>query len=85
MIVRPFTARQLLLEAKKRMGAKDVHISATAAFRLAQALDAYGLSLAASALEVLGTNNVDRRQLRLDDLRRLSDEHVEEALDDGDA
>ncbi len=33
------------------------------------------------ALEALGENNADRRRLRLSDLRRLTDAHVEEALD----
>ncbi len=81
MIVKPYAAHELLQEAKKRLGADRVQISGTAAFRLAQALDAYGLSLAAAALEALGTDNEDRRRLRLKDIKRLTDAHVEEALD----
>ena len=80
MIVKPYAARELLLEAKKRLGADRVQVSETAAFRLAQALDAYGLSLAAAALAALGADNEDRRRLRLADLKRLTDAHIEEAL-----
>ncbi len=80
MIVKPYAAHELLQEAKKRLGA-HVQISGTAAYRLAQALDAYGLSLAAAALEALGEDNEDRRRIRLSDLKRLTDRHVEEALD----
>ncbi len=81
MIVKRCTARELLLEAKKRLGADHVQISGDAEYRLARALEAYGLSLAAAALEALGENNTDRRRLRLSDLKRLTDAHVEEALD----
>ena len=80
MIVKPYAARELLLEAKKRLDAKHVQVSETAAFRLAQALDAWGLAVATAALEALGEDNEDRRRLRLRDLKRLTDEHVEEAL-----
>ncbi len=80
-MVKPYAAREILLEAKKRLGADRVQVSAPAAFRLAQALDAYGLSLAAAAFEALGEDNEERGRLRLADLKRLTDEHVEEALD----
>ncbi len=81
MKVKPYVARTLFLEAKKRLGADHVQVSAEAAVRLAQALEAYGLSLAATTLETLGMDNADRRRLRLSDLKRLTAEHVEEALD----
>ncbi|MFQ5981732.1 MAG: hypothetical protein ACE5KS_00005 [Woeseiaceae bacterium] len=80
--MKPYTARELLLEAKKRLDAKDVHVSETAAFRLAQALDAYGLSLAAAALEALGADTVERGRLRLADLKRQAElqRRADEAL-----
>ncbi len=80
MIVKVYAARNLLLEAKKKLGLDDVHVSGAAAFRLAQALDAWGLAMAEAALAALGEDNKDRRRLRLADLRRLTDRHVEEAL-----
>ncbi len=58
-----------------------MQVSETAAFRLAQALDAYGLALAAAAMEGFGVDNEDRQRVGLSDLKRLTDEHVEEALD----
>ncbi len=81
MIVKPYAARTLLLEVKKRLGADHVQVSAEAAVRLAQALEVYGLSLAAATLEAFGEDNQDRRRLRLSNLKRLTAEHVEEALD----
>ena len=80
MIVKVHAAREIFLEAKRRRDA-DVHISEVAVFRLGQAMDAYGLALADAALECLGEDNEERRRLRMKDLRRLTDDHVAEALD----
>ncbi len=81
-MVKPYTAKELLLEAKKRLDAKDVQISGTAAYRLAQEMDAYGLSLAVAAFEAFGKDNQERgRLLRIPERKRQTDRHVEEALD----
>ncbi len=80
MIVKRHAARNLLLEAKKQLGLDDVQIGEDAVFRLAQALEAQGVALAETALKALGEDNEDRRRLRLADLKRLTDAHVEEAL-----
>ncbi len=84
MKVTPTAAKGILLEAKGRLGLDDTQITGASVYRLAQALDVYGLALATSALEVLKLENEDRGRLRLDPIRRLSDQHVEEALDHGD-
>ena len=81
MIVKRHPARELLSAVKGRLGLDHVQIGEDAVFRLAQAMDAYALSLAAAAFEALGEDNENRRRLRLADLRRLTDRHVEEALD----
>ena len=84
MKVTPTAAKGILLEAKRNLGLDGVQITGAAVYRLAQALDAWGLALAASALEVLKLENEDRGRLRLDPVRRLSDRHIEEGLDHGD-
>jgi hypothetical protein len=74
-------ARAIFLEAKRRCDA-DVHISNVAIFRLGQAMDAYGLALAARALAVLEEDNEKRRRLlRIPERRRLTDDDVEVALE----
>ena len=81
MIVTVHAARELFLEAKRRCDA-DVHITEVAVFRLAQAMDVYGINLAAAALEAFDEDNANRRELlRIPERRRLTDKHVEEALD----
>lgn len=80
MIVKPYAARNLLLEAKRRRGLDHVQVSDTASFCLAQALETVGRAWAESAFEALGEDNLERGRLRMDDLKRLTDEHVEEAL-----
>ncbi len=83
MIVKVYAAREIFLEAKRRLDA-DVHISEVAVFRLGQAMDAYGLALAAAALEAFRKDNEERRRLlRVPARKRLTDRHVEEALDGG--
>ncbi len=80
MIMKAHAARAIFLEAKRRCDV-DVHISEVAVFRLAQAMDAYGLALAAAALEVLKLENENRRRLlRIPAHKRLTDDDVEEAL-----
>ncbi len=74
-------ARELFLEAKRRCDA-DVHISKVACFRLGQAMDAYGLALAAAALAAFDEDNEKRRRLlRIPERRRLTDDDVEVALE----
>ncbi len=81
MIMKLPAARAIFLEAMRRCDA-DVHISATAAFRLAQAMDEFGLALATRALEALGKDNENRRELlRIPERRRLTDDDVEAALE----
>ncbi len=81
MIVTVHAAREIFLEAKRRLDA-DVHIGELAVFRLAQAMDAYGLALAAAALEAFGEDNEKRRRLlRIPERKRVTDRHVQEALD----
>ncbi len=81
MIVTVHAAREIFLEAKKRLDA-DVHITEVAVFRLAQAMDVYGLALAAAALAAFDGDNTDRRDLlRIPARKRLTDNHVAEALD----
>lgn len=81
MIIKRHPVRELLLAAKRRLGLDDVQVSEDAVFRLAQALEAWGLAVAQAAFEALGEDNEERRRLRLSALIRLTDEHVEEALD----
>ncbi len=81
MKVTPTAAKGILLEAKRNLGLDDTQITGASVYRLAQALDAWGLALAASALEVLKLENEERNHLRLKPLRRLSDRHIGEALD----
>ncbi len=82
MKVTPTAAKGLLLEAKRKLGLDDTQISVAAIYRLARAMDAYGLALAAAALEALGEDNEKRRRLlRIPERRRLTDDDVEKALD----
>ncbi len=81
MIVKRYAARNLLLAAKRQLGLVHVQVSEAAAFRLAQAMETWGRAVALAALAALGEDNEDRGRLRLADLKRLTDEHVEEALD----
>ncbi|MEE9267904.1 MAG: hypothetical protein V3U70_00685, partial [Thermoplasmata archaeon] len=67
--------------AKRRLGLDHVQISEDAVFALAQALEAQGLAWAESAFAALGEDNLERGRLRLDEIKRLSDTHVAEALD----
>ncbi len=81
MIVTVHAARELFLEAKRRLEV-DVHITEVAVFRLAQAMDVYGVALAAAALEAFDEDNANRRELlRIPERRRLTDDDVEVALD----
>ncbi len=81
MIVTVHAAREVFLEAKRRLGV-DVHIRELAVFRLAQAMDVYALDLAAAALAAFGEDNEKRRRLlRIPERRRLTDKHVKEALE----
>ncbi|MEE9174072.1 MAG: hypothetical protein V3U30_03740 [Thermoplasmata archaeon] len=79
MIMKRHPVRELLLAAKRRLGLDHVQVSEDAVFRLAQVLEAQGLALAESAFAAFRENNVERRRLRLADLKRLTDAHVEEA------
>ncbi len=82
MKVTPTAAKGLLLEAKGKLGLDDTQISVAAIYRLAQAMDAYGLALAAAALEALGKDNENRRELlRIPERQRLTDDHMTEALE----
>ncbi len=81
MIIKRHPARELLLKAKRRLGLDRVQVSEDACFALAQALESQGLALAESAFAVFQEDNQDRARLRLDDIKRLSDTHVAEALD----
>ncbi len=81
MIVKPYAARQLLIQALKDLGLSDVHLSEAAVFRLAQAIEAYGRDLSRGALRAFLGENDDRERLSIPRLRRLRDEDVEEALD----
>ncbi len=81
MIVTVHAARELFLEAKRQLEV-DVHIREVAVFRLAQAMDVYGLALAAAALAAFRQDNEGRRRLlRIPERKRLTDRHVQEALD----
>ncbi len=80
MIVKRHPVRELLLAAKRRLGLNHVQVSEDAVFALAQALEAQGLAWAESAFAVFQEDNQARARLRLTDIKRLTDEHVEEAL-----
>ena len=80
MIVKRHPARELFLKAKRRLGLDHVQVSEDAVFRLAQALEAVGQAWAESAFAAFREDNEDRQRLRMADLKRLTDEHVEEAL-----
>ncbi len=81
MIVKRHPVRGLLFAAKRRLGLDHVQISEDAVFRLAQALEAQGLAWAESAFASFRQDNEERRRVRLKDIKRLTDAHVEEALD----
>ncbi len=81
MIVKRHPARELLLAAKRRLGLDHVQVSEDAVFVLARALEAQGLAWAESAFAAFLEDNQDRARLRLNDIKRLSDTHVAEALD----
>ncbi len=81
MKVTPTAAKGLLLEAKRKLGLDDTQISVAAIYRLARAMDAYGHDLAAAALEAFREDNEGRRRLRMKDIRRLTDDHMAEALE----
>ncbi len=82
MIVKFHPAQELFLKAKRRLGLDDVQIGTDAIFALAQAMEAAGLAWAEAAFAAFREDNKDngRRGPRLRDLRRLTDKHVEEAL-----
>ncbi len=80
MIVKPYAARQLFIQALKNLDL-DVHLSEAAVFRLARALEAYGRDLSEESLRAFLRENEDRKRLGIPRLRRLRDEDVEEALD----
>lgn len=83
MILKAYTAEQLLLVVKRRRGLDHVQVSGSAIFRFAQLLEAEGLAMAESTFAGFREDKEDRRRLRLKDIKRLTDEHVEEALDGG--
>ncbi len=81
MIVKRHPARRLLLAAKRRLGLDHVQVSEDAVFALAREMETWGLALAESAFAAFQEDNEDRRRTtHLADLKRLTDEHVEEAL-----
>ena len=80
MIVKRHPVRELLFAAKRRLDMDHVQVSEDAVFALAQALEAQGRAWAEGAFAAFREDNEDRRRLRLGDLKRLTDEHVEEAL-----
>ncbi len=80
MIVKPHPARELLLKAKRELDLDHVQVSDAAVFRFAQALNAEGLALAKSMFAAFREDNEMHRRLRLANLKKLTDEHVEEAL-----
>ncbi len=81
MIVKPYAARRLLIQALKDLDLDDVQLSEAAVFRLAQAIEACGKNLSKRALQAFLEENDTRQGLKLFQLRRLTDEAVEEALD----
>ncbi len=85
MIIKAHPARELLFAAKRRLGLDHVQIGEDAVFALARELEAQGRAWAEAAFASFLEDNQDRQRLRLSDLRRLSDTHVKEALDDGES
>lgn len=81
MLIKPYAARHLLIQALKDLGLSDVHLSEAAVFRLAQAIEAYGRDLSERTLRAFLGENDHRQRLSIPRLRRLRDEDVEEALD----
>ncbi len=81
MIVKPYAARRLLIQALGDLDLDDVQLSEAAVFRLAQAIEAYGKDLSKRALQAFLEENDTRQDLKLFQLRRLTDDAVEEALD----
>ncbi len=81
MIVKRHPARELLLATKRKLGLDHVQIGEDACFALAQALEAQGLAWAEIAFAPFQEDSVERRPPRLADLKRLTDEHIMEALD----
>ncbi len=80
MIIKPYAARRLLIQALRDLDL-DVQLSEAAIFRLAQAIETYGKDLSKRALQAFLEENDTRQGLGLFQLRRLTDEAVEEALD----
>ena len=80
MIIKPHPARELFLKTKRRLDLVDVQIGEDAVYALARELEAVGLAWAEGAFASLQEDNAERRRLRLDDVKRLTDRHVEEAL-----
>ncbi len=81
MIVKPYAARQLLIQALRDLDLDDVQLSEAAVFRLAQAIETYGKNLSKRVLQAFLEENDTRQGLKLFQLRRLTDDAVEEALD----
>ncbi len=81
MIIKRHPSRELLLATKRRLGLDHVQVGEDACYALAQALETKGLAVAESAFAALREGNEERRRLRLADLKRLTDKHVEEALE----
>ncbi len=85
MIIKAHPARELLQQAKRLLGLDDVQIGGDAVYALARELETQGRAWAEAAFASFLEDNQDRQRLRLSDLRRLSDTHVKEALDDGES
>ncbi len=81
LIVKPYAARKLLLAVKRRLGLDQVQVAESAVFCLARLLEAQGRAMAESAFAAFREDNDNRERLSIPRLRRLTDEHVEEALD----
>ncbi len=80
-VVKRHPARALLQAAREKLGLDDVQVSEDAVFTLARAMEAQGRAWAESAFAAFREDNEERRQLRMRDLRRLTDDHVEVALE----
>ncbi len=81
MIIKSYAARRLLVQALRDLDLDDVQLSEAAVFRLAQAIEVYGKDLSKRALQAFLEENDTRQGLKLSELRRLTDDAVEEALD----
>ncbi len=80
MIIKRHPARELFLAIKRRAGLDHVQVGEDAVLALARHLEAVGLAWAEGAFAALGEDNEDRQRLGLRDIKRLTDEHVKEAL-----